>query len=284
MDFKTFTQVQRNSSQELYGFLPENAAQNSTANPLTTLTPISERTYIDENSCNAVDIPLAGQANVPTTNIKRELSQFLCFNGHFNQKSTEYIEEVTVEHVEEEEENAVDFLLNISADAPENTFVEQMTEDEGDGGGKVIVAAAKKVTFEESMMSPDLFGDDDDDDDDNEPPTITQTITEEPELNESAEVEAEKNCKFIQKREKQVYKRMKSSLSGVIPPPSVINANSDLMEAIFSNRTTILESFEKLRSGNPDEGEVLFKPSHTQEQIDNLEWNDIQHVNFHGIQ
>lgn len=281
MDFKTFTQVQRNSSQELYGFLPESTAPNFTANPLTTLTPISERAFIDENSCNAVDIPLAVQANDETSMIKKDLSQFLCFNGRFNQTSSV---EVKVEKPPLDEENAVDFLLNISADAPENTFVEQMTEDEGDGGGKIILSAAKKVSFEESMRSPDLFGDDDEDDAEEERPSTTQTITEEPELNESTEIES---SKFIQKREKHVYRRYRSFLSGVIPPPSVINANANLLEAIYASRMKILESFESLRTGNPAlpfEGEALFKPSHTREQINELEWDDIQHVNYHGIQ
>lgn len=283
MDFKTFTQVQRNSSQELYGFLPESTASNITANPLTTLTPISERAFIDENSCNAVDIPLAGQANDETSMIKKDLSQFLCFNGRFHQTESVEVEKLPPA---EAEENAVDFLLNISADAPENTFVEQMTEDEGDGGGKIILSAAKKVSFEESMRSPDLFGDDDDEHDDaeEERPSTTQSITEEPELNESTEIES---SKFIQKREKQVYRRYRSFLSGVIPPPSVINANANLLEAIYVSRAKILESFESLRIGNPAlpfEGEAIFKPSHTKEQIDELEWDDIQHVNYHGIQ
>lgn len=274
MDFKTFTTVQRNSSQELYGFLPDNFAQNNnTANSLTTLTPISERTFIDENSCNAVDNSLAGQENEQTQTIRNELSQFLCFNGQFQQQT----------EIVEEQENAVDFLLNISADAPENTFVEQMTEDEGDGGGRIILSAAKKVTFEESMRSPDLFGDDDDDEQDEEVKPLPQTITEEPELNESTEVE---DSKFIQKREKQVYRRMRTSLSGVIPPPSVINANSNLMEAIYSNRGNILDSLErlKLKLDAPFDGEPLFKPSHSSEEISQLKWEDIQHVNYHGIQ
>lgn len=276
MDFKTFTQVQRNSSQELYGFLPESVVPNSTANPLTTLTPISERTSIDENSCNAVDIPLAGQANEDTLSLQKDLNQFLCFNGRFHQTSSVLGES----EKPPTEENGVDFLLNISAEAPENTFVEQMTEDEGDGGGKIIFSAAKKVpSFEESMRSPDLFGDDDDDDNAEEE---KQTIAEE--HNESTEAE---DCKFIQKREKLLYKRYRSALSGVIPPPSVINSNANLLEAIYSNRATILESFEQLRVGNPAlpfEGEALFKPSHTKEQIDQLAWGDIQHVNFHSIQ
>ncbi|KAL5286098.1 hypothetical protein ACFFRR_007656 [Megaselia abdita] len=280
MDFKTFTHVQKNSSQELYGFLPESAttSQSFTANPLTTLTPISERTSIDENSCNAVDIPLAGQVNEQTLTIQNELSQFLCFNGRFPQTK-----EIVGEKPPLEEENAVDFLLNISAEAPENTFVEQMTEDEGDGGGKIILSAAKKVTFEESMRSPDLFADDDSEDEKEIP--IIPTITEEPELNESAEVEVE-NCNFIKKREKLVYRRYRSYMSGVIPPPSVINSNANLLEAIHSNRTNILNSFEKLRSGNPTppfDGEPLFKPSHAKEVIDQMEWPDIQHVNYHGI-
>lgn len=287
MDFKSFSVAQKNSSQELYGFLPESATKTSAANPLTTLTPISERTFIDENSCNAVDIPLAGQVALQeTVTIRKELSQFLCFNGQF-QKSTIATDEIN------KEENGVDFLLNVSAEAPENTFVDQMTEDEGDGGGKVILSAAKKVTFEESLRSPDLFGEDEDDEQDEEekPAPITEEPTipeeQEPELNDSSEIE---NCNFIQKREKQVYRRMKSSLSGVLPPPSVINANSNLMEAFYSKRADILESITKLGTlksttqNDINEEQFLFKPSHCKEQVDKLRWGDIQNVNYHGIQ
>lgn len=95
------------------------------------------------------------------------------------------------------------------------------------------------------------------------------------------------NCR----REREMLRRIRKCLAGVLPPPSVTIPQLDMFTAVLSRKDEILNYFQKSPMKKPDEQKEttanrvpsLFRPTHTLEETKSMPWRDVLGVRQHGL-
>lgn len=130
--------------------------------------------------------------------------------------------------------------------------------------------AARKTPMKLREQSPDLFDDFVDSD-------------EETEVKQDSVVNEEANKSTTSEWEKTLLKRLQSSLSGVLPPPSMTiiqYSSTELLNLYNENLTKLSECKENQLQPI----ESLFKPTHTVGEVKTMEWQDIKSdFKCHGL-
>ncbi|XP_075165519.1 cyclin E-interacting protein minus isoform X2 [Haematobia irritans] len=92
------------------------------------------------------------------------------------------------------------------------------------------------------------------------------------------------NCR----REREMLRRIRKCLAGVLPPPSVTIPQLDMFSAVLSKKEEILNFFQNSGTNDEDPQSLsripsLFKPTHTLEEAKSMPWRDILGVRQHGL-
>lgn len=126
--------------------------------------------------------------------------------------------------------------------------------------------AARKTPVQRREQSPDLFDDSDDDE-----------VLEQSEQN--VVYDKSKTVTW----EKTLLKRLHNSLLGVLPPPSKTIVQHTSTELLNLYNENLLKMYE-CKGMESERSESLFKPTHTVEEVKNIEWVDMKlDVKCHGL-
>ncbi|KNC21793.1 hypothetical protein FF38_03231, partial [Lucilia cuprina] len=100
------------------------------------------------------------------------------------------------------------------------------------------------------------------------------------------------NCR----REREMLRRIRKCLAGILPPPSVTIPQLDMVNAVLSKKNDIFNFIEDIKeeaakqsttidgaSSSSTRPTSLFKPTHTLEETKNMPWRDILSVRQHGL-
>lgn len=94
------------------------------------------------------------------------------------------------------------------------------------------------------------------------------------------------NCR----REREMLRRIRKCLAGVLPPPSVTIPQLDMFNAVLSKKDEILNYFNKSpektnenNTGKSTKPPSLFRPTHTLDETKAMPWRDILSVRQHGL-
>ncbi|XP_061389550.1 serine-rich adhesin for platelets [Musca vetustissima] len=93
------------------------------------------------------------------------------------------------------------------------------------------------------------------------------------------------NCR----REREMLRRIRKCLAGVLPPPSVTIPQLDMFNAVLSRKDELMNFFKQLspqkteQQPNTQKVTSLFKPTHTLEEAKTMPWRDILGVRQHGL-
>lgn len=147
-----------------------------------------------------------------------------------------------------------------------------------------------------NLKSPDLFDDDDDDatgNGDNNDEEINSAVVVPNDSSISSDQSKEKTPTKLA-YEKEILRKTRNCLSGVLPPPSVTILQMDLFEEVLSRKSAILSYLNdltdtsdcqtrKLNSQHSATLSTLWKPTHSLEAIKTLPWNEVFHAMHHGL-
>lgn len=97
------------------------------------------------------------------------------------------------------------------------------------------------------------------------------------------------NCR----REREMLRRIRECLAGVLPPPSVTIPQLDMINAVLSKKNDIFNFFndikdESLKHSKNDAAAAkrpasLFRPTHSLDETKTMPWRDILNVRQHGL-
>ncbi|XP_065370215.1 uncharacterized protein mi isoform X2 [Calliphora vicina] len=102
------------------------------------------------------------------------------------------------------------------------------------------------------------------------------------------------NCR----REREILRRIRKCLAGVLPPPSVTIPQLDMVSAVLSKKNDIFNFIKDIKeetskqnseeaggcaSSSSSRPLSLFKPTHTLDETKNMPWRDILSVRQHGL-
>ena len=98
------------------------------------------------------------------------------------------------------------------------------------------------------------------------------------------------NCR----REREMLRRIRECLAGVLPPPSVTIPQVDMISTVLSKKNDILNFFNDIKDESSKHStnhmaaattrpSSLFRPTHTLEETKNMPWRDILKVRQHGL-
>lgn len=101
------------------------------------------------------------------------------------------------------------------------------------------------------------------------------------------------NCR----REREILRRIRKCLAGVLPPPSVTIPQLDMVSAVLSKKDDIFNFINDIKeetskqsseagdcpSSSTSRPLSLFKPTHTLDETKNMPWRDILSVRQHGL-
>lgn len=218
-----------------------------------------------EDSCNAVDNKIsscdadASQNEVPPG----ELS----FNGK-------------IKTLNAPSEGSQCELAN-SAEKLETSANEKVRKDKLNESFEILTKENNSLMHYNNEKSPDLFADDDNDDgscvDDGKSDSV----------DEVEEYMAGTNAVFddpISQIEKALLKRLQSSLSGVLPPPSVTHSRIDasrMLTLYKQNADHLIYRNEEIVE--PYSSVCLNKPTHSLEELHKLKWPELMKAKAHGL-
>lgn len=198
---------------------------------------------VNENSCNAVDVPTP----VCNANDENPISEELSFNGKICDTNTSSISKTN----ENDNENS-----------------------------RLCREILRLETSREKIneRSPDLFSDDDDDIDaaleNNVEPEYEDTAVEDISTNT---IEDKNDW---EQKERATRKKIQFKLSGILPPPSVTYCQHDIATMLILYKTNIDKmQISNMNQNEVSDRNCNFKP----QQIDDLQWPDIMISSTHGI-
>uniref|UniRef100_A0A1A9WP96 Uncharacterized protein n=1 Tax=Glossina brevipalpis TaxID=37001 RepID=A0A1A9WP96_9MUSC len=298
---------------------PENCADSNKASVDKNTYPKFYDTLMGENSCNAMDLPVASNEHLIPQKFNSETHSQLSFNGKIRQLPNNL-------SATDQDGSQLFERLNLLATASELSNYQPLKHFSQS-------FVLKKYSNEKS---PDLFGDDDDEDDDdnndggeddevekdkqcfvretleksNQTRSVVDDVTENRSFNcptESSFINDEQtghenfldneiggkqfkmlfreNCR----REKEFLKRIRKCLAGVLPPPSVTIIQLDMFETILTHKDAILNFFlkspanEYITIAEGNKYGSLLVPTHTLEDTKNMPWKDVLAVRQHGL-
>lgn len=206
----------------------------------------AQSVFITDNSCNAVDNLIA----TPQTSRTSAIGE-LSFDGIIDSMSKSNSEGLKTEQ-------------------------QQML--------KLKLLESETSRMQANEQSPDLFEQSDDDDDDPERRVVADA--DEPET--SAANAVDDDCAMNHKRahifksEKVILGQIQSSLSGLLPPPSVTILQYDILELLSAYKKN--ESAQTFTSTISTIGKTSeFIPSHSECHTQQLQWPDCLNAKAHGI-
>lgn len=138
-------------------------------------------------------------------------------------------------------------------------------------------------------LSPDLFAEelDDDDDDDNDDDAANTDDNDADVFVERHETDAELPDKrdHIHASEKRILNRIQTSLSGVLPPPSVTILQYDILEMLSMYKQNIGRALSDPPAvlGCVDGSSSEFRPTHSVAELNALAWPECQDAKAHGL-
>lgn len=191
------------------------------------------------------------------------------------------------------EENAVD--NNISKD---NTLEGHSIGDALSFDGKIQGISTKSADISHinlnmfdgdsssrqiNEQSPTLFDDTDDNDDNNDDESNDTNETDDTLTADMSKIEPEDNNNVLNK-EKRLLRKIQTSLSGVLPPPSITLLQMDLTKMLAMYKNNI----NNQNNENPSEyasvpNDCLYRKSHSIDEIKQMEWPQAQQAYAHGI-
>lgn len=220
-----------------------------------------------EDSCNAVDNKISSEDSVSNELAPEELS----FNGKIkglNMDNNSRGESTTATNSKVNREKL-------------NESFELLTKENS------------SLMHYNNEKSPDLFADDDDEEEEEDP---SKSDTEDVEEDKSFNVSITGNASTmgqVDQMERAILKRLQTSLSGVLPPPSVTYSRIDVdrmitlykeHEANFCYRETdaVTATIDDSESEMPTCGSMN-KPTHTMAELQQMDWPQLLQLRAHGV-
>lgn len=229
---------------------------------------------LNEDSCNAVDLPISARKSDDVHEIMTDLS----FNGKISNEITQT--------------SAIDGNgLQANGDKNEKGNEECAANTSSRSNLEIFQLETSREMINE--QSPDLFADDDDDDEDTgidtayvyekhtdkEQPSyfaddsLTSTNIEEKEVNDSD---------VWNRKEKSTSRRIQNSLSGVLPPPSITFCQLDIASMLKLHKTnseTLQTNYESTDSVDSAFAKNDFIP----DGLNEMEWPNVRDASAYGI-
>lgn len=241
---------------------------------------------IEENSCNAVDMPVSVAPTATTS------TGSLSFDGKIN----------SLTRKPDDQEKPGPSRLSSVLETSLNTSQQKYNNE----------------------RSPDLFADSDDEDNDDQADKEPATRLEDlPEVMEESQCTSDVRARsslnaptessfvdeqtmdtsqytandprsfFLEncRREREIYRRIRRCLQGVRPPPSVTTPDIDVIKMVLNLKSNILNFLSKdAPTSTPpieDSGisvtNSLFRPSHSLAEAKNMGWREVLGVRHHGL-
>lgn len=200
---------------------------------------------VNENSCNAVDVPTPVSAATEEKPLPNDLS----FNGKIG---------------------------DTSSGLPKGNEIEKQPNDSSRLSREILQLETSREKINE--RSPDLFSDEDVDTalDDDEEPEYEETAIEDT----SAATIDDKND--WEQKERNLRKNIQNQLSGILPPPSVTYCHHDIAAMLILYKTNV--DAMQVPSTYQEDSETLdenfnFKPK----EIIDMQWPEITNSSAKGI-
>ncbi|EDV36647.1 uncharacterized protein Dana_GF13060 [Drosophila ananassae] len=241
---------------------------------------------IEENSCNAVDMPLSVAPTATTS------TGSLSFDGK--------IKSLTEKPDDQEKpgpsrlSSVLETSLNTSQQKYNNErspdlFADSDDEDNDDQTEKEPATRLEDLpeVLEESQCTSDV-----------RPRSSLNAPTEssfvdEQTMDTSQYTANDPRSYFLEncRREREIYRRIRRCLQGVRPPPSVTTPDIDVIKMVLNLKSNILNFLSKdAPTSTPtieDSGisvtNSLFRPSHSLAEAKNMGWREVLGVRHHGL-
>ncbi|ALC41690.1 mi [Drosophila busckii] len=242
---------------------------------------------MEENSCNAVDMPAA--TSVAAANITESLS----FNGKIKSLTQEQQPAVHVEQPAPPTQLSESFILKrINNERSPDLFAESDDEDNDDeqtDKGLCTTLEDLPEALEESQCAseaaPVLS------DNRNARLSLQSSFVDEQTQDTSFNISNDPRSHFLEncRRERELYRRIRRCLQGVRPPPSVTMPDIDVINTVVEQKTKVLNFLLPASSstGIEDSGicatPSLFKPTHSLSEAQSMSWRDVLNVRHHGL-
>ncbi|TDG51601.1 hypothetical protein AWZ03_002061 [Drosophila navojoa] len=272
---------------------PEKLISAKRQSPGMVVFPRFYDAIMEENSCNAVDMP----ATAAAASIAQATTDSLSFDGK--------IKSLT---------EASGSSCNPPEPVPQPQAPQQLSES----------FILKKMNNE---RSPDLFADSDEDDGDepvdkglgatledlpealeesecvSEAPTTSHNASGRYSLNAPTEssfvdeqtqdtqlASSDPRTHFIEncRRERELYRRIRRCLQGVRPPPTVTTPDIDVVSTVVNMKENVLNFLSAATPSSIEDSGIcatpsLFKPTHSLAEAQSMSWREVLGVRQHGL-
>lgn len=246
--------------------------------PEKTEERISSGVLATEDSCNAVDNKISS-CDDETVGPAEELS----FNGK-------------IKSLNAPSEGSQSELAANAARKPLETTAstnEKVRKDKLNESFEILTKENSSLMHYNNEKSPDLFADDDDEDGEDGDVNDTDSCVDYAK-SDSGEVAVIEDASIsvdpIAQIEKTLLKKLQSSLSGVLPPPSVTYSRIEASRIVTLYRQNedrlVYRNDQVLEQPSPSvplESVCLNKPTHSPEELRQLQWPAVMKVRAHGV-
>ncbi|KAH8399335.1 hypothetical protein KR215_007993 [Drosophila sulfurigaster] len=292
------------------------ASTKQKSSPGMIVFPRFYNSILEENSCNAVD--MAATSGQTEAEAVAAPTDSLSFNG----KIKSLTEMPSSSHIS---------IATISSETAPQQQEQQSQQQQQEQLSESFIF--KKINNE---RSPDLFADSDDDDDDDQtdkglgttledlPEALeeSQCVSEAPTTSHNASARysltaptessfvcdeqtqdvqltsGDPRALFLEncRRERELYRRIRRCLQGVRPPPTVTIPDTDVISAVVSMKSKVINFLvsSEINVGDAtpassieDSGicatSSLFKPTHSLVEAQNMSWREVLGVRHHGL-
>lgn len=225
---------------------------------------------LNENSCNAVDLPISVRKCDDVKDIMADLS----FNGKISNEITQ--------------PSAID----VNGPMPIANAAETSDENVANNTSQSNLEIFRLETSREIMneQSPDIFADDDDDDDTG---IDTSYVCENNTTNEYFGDDSQTTANVAEtqfdvadlwnRKEKADIRRIQSVLSGILPPPSITFCQYDVSKMLELYKTNS-ENLQTTDENSGASGDSAFsKTEFIPDELDGIEWPKVRNAAAHGV-
>lgn len=165
-----------------------------------------------------------------------------------------------------------------------NGIIENMAQakknEEAKRTERLSLLENERSFMQRNELSPDMFASSESDEDDDQLSTIVQATAEElPDISDVRSADVRK--RHIHDSDKIILGRIQSSLSGVLPPPSVTILQYDIKELLtmyqrnytqYTYETPAASSVYNISTQDTPPPECLFRPTHCVDELQQMEW------------
>lgn len=227
---------------------------------------------LNEDSCNAVDLPISARKCDDVKDIMTDLS----FNGKI---INEFSQASAID------DNGTETNAN-------NTSGAAYDESVANTSSRSNLELFQLETSREIMneQSPDMFADDDDDDDDIDPVYyVDEKDTEKDYFGDDsmtatnmAEKEVDE-ADLWNRKEKATSRRIQNLLSGIPPPPSITFCQHDIatMLELYNTNSKTLQTTDESGADSVDSG--FTKDDFIPDELNGMEWPKVTNASAYGV-